>query len=488
VRTRCDPAELQAALVATGSVQAAAQHLMDVSLAAGFELPSLYLERGGRLRCVAQRGYWQVYDGLEPGAGVLGSTFFAGETRVVTAVDDVPEFIRAVPGTTDEVCVPLWLDGRVVGAFNIESRTPIDPTDVAWIEAVGAVMSAAVEALGGTPVEEPAELLARLGAEMATLTDGSAIVRHALRAALTLSGMGGAALFPAGTTPGVGADRLGPLSEVLARLSDDDIAQISDYVAQATSSYAVGVTEGEGFEATRSLRQRGVASLVVLALMAKGQRIGVLVLVDALPRPGLEQVIPLLETLAATAAAMLTTATYSAALLRSERALAHQASHDPLTGLANRTQLMGALTDHLADESRRRELMVLFVDLDGFKTVNDAFGHRAGDRLLVAVADRLRYSARSSDLVARIGGDEFVLLCPGAAGSAQSSLVSERILARLAAPFDIDGVEVTITACIGLAAGTCADDAEAVLAAADRAMYAAKRAGAATSVWADEPS
>ena len=82
---------MRAGLARAGSVAAAAEQLMEVMVAAGFELPSIYLERGGRLRCTAQRGYWQVYDGLAPGAGVLGSTFAAGATQVVRDLGDTPE-------------------------------------------------------------------------------------------------------------------------------------------------------------------------------------------------------------------------------------------------------------------------------------------------------------------------------------------------------------------------------------------------------------
>src|SRR5690349_14760573 len=116
--TRPEPGELRPDLVAAGDVPAAAERLMDVLVEQGFELPSLYLERGGRLRCIAQRGYWQVYDGLAPGAGVMGSTFAADRTTVVRQTDEVPEYIRAIPDAVAEVCVPLRMDGRTIGVLN----------------------------------------------------------------------------------------------------------------------------------------------------------------------------------------------------------------------------------------------------------------------------------------------------------------------------------------------------------------------------------
>lgn len=143
---------------------------MELCLASGLNLPSIYLERGGRLRCVAQRGYWQVYDGLAPGAGVLGSTLATGETQVVRETGSRSDFIRAVPGVLAEVAVPIRIDGRTAGVFNVESRTALSVDDVQWVEAVGDAFGQRLGELGGPPPEAPAELLARLGYELACST------------------------------------------------------------------------------------------------------------------------------------------------------------------------------------------------------------------------------------------------------------------------------------------------------------------------------
>ena len=116
---------------------------MYVVVEAGFELPSLYLERGGRLRCIAQRGYWQVYDGLAPGAGVMGSTFAAGRTAVVRQTEDVQEYIRAIPDAISEVCVPLVLGGRTVGVLNVESRAAVDRLSFFWVLEIAAMLNMA---------------------------------------------------------------------------------------------------------------------------------------------------------------------------------------------------------------------------------------------------------------------------------------------------------------------------------------------------------
>lgn len=484
--TSPDLGAVLAALRRAGDVQAAAETVVDTIVAAGLDLPSVYLERGGRLRCTAQRGYWHVYDGLAPGAGVLGTTFATGTASVLRAPQEVAHYIRAIPDAVAEVCLPLRLGGRVVGVLNVESRRPVDDDTVAWLERLAEAFGTVLAELGGPPGEEPAEALARIGSELAAMSDAGEVAEHAVRAARAVSGMSSAALFPEGALVS-SVVRAGPLGEILAGLPQRDVDQLAGYVAQATSSYAVGDEDGDGFEATRALRARGVRSLVVLALVARGRRQGILVLADEAPRGATAALVAGLEVLAATAAAMLAAAGDSAALVRSQRAMAHQASHDPLTGLANRTQLLAAMAAQLGDDRARRRLVVLFVDLDGFKEVNDRFGHRAGDQLLVAVADRLRHAARSTDLVGRIGGDEFIVLCSGVDAVAEATAVADRVLERLAAPWYLDDSEVRITACIGVATaagGSTVGDAQAaadeLLCAADRAMYAAKRAGAGT--------
>jgi len=202
-----------------------------------------------------------------------------------------------------------------------------------------------------------------------------------------------------------------------------------------------------------------------------------LVLVDDQPRPGIVELVPLLEMLAATAAAMIGSAETRDTLQRSQRSLAHQARHDALTGLVNRSGLLEQMHLDLDAEDRRAEVMVLFIDLDGFKTLNDDHGHRSGDLLLAAVADRLRNAARGDDLVARIGGDEFVVLCRGVRSIDEATAVGDRILERLATPFGLGDVSASVTACIGIASAVGRHSPEDLLDAADRAMYDAKERG-----------
>ena len=157
---------------------------------------------------------------------------------------------------------------------------------------------------------------------------------------------------------------------------------------------------------------------------------------------------------------------------QSQAVIQYQAQHDALTRLPNRT-LFG---ERVARAAARGQPAVLFVDLDDFKRVNDSLGHAVGDALLVTVAERLRACLRPDDTPARLGGDEFAVLLETADADG-AALVAERILARMAEPFDLDGTTVLVRASIGIAlSSTSRRDAD-LLRDADVAMYVAKAAG-----------
>jgi diguanylate cyclase (GGDEF)-like protein len=165
--------------------------------------------------------------------------------------------------------------------------------------------------------------------------------------------------------------------------------------------------------------------------------------------------------------------------LSGERAkLAHQVMHDCLTGLPNRTLLYDRIGSALASLRRYGGTVgVLFVDLDGFKDVNDGHGHETGDRLLSVVAERVSTAVRPSDTVARLGGDEFIVLCDRLEEPGEAVAVAQRVLGALRVPFALPAGEATLTASVGIALAELGEAPDALVGRADQAMYAAKRRG-----------
>ena len=170
-------------------------------------------------------------------------------------------------------------------------------------------------------------------------------------------------------------------------------------------------------------------------------------------------------------------------LVASQGELGRLAHHDTLTGLPNRRLLTDRLEQALARAERNgTHLAVLFLDLDGFKPINDKLGHEAGDAALVQVAQRLSKVVRESDTLARVGGDEFVVVVDDldsdtSSATSAASLVADKCIEKLAQPFEILGENCQLGASIGIALGTGKHNGHDLLLTADQAMYRAKRAG-----------
>lgn len=175
-------------------------------------------------------------------------------------------------------------------------------------------------------------------------------------------------------------------------------------------------------------------------------------------------------------------------LEQANRALAHDALHDPLTGLPNRALLMDRL-DQMLGRARRDSAIgcaVLFIDLDGFKMVNDSLSHAVGDLLLVAVARRFAEVLRPGDTVARLGGDEFAVLLDSVVTPEDATVVAERVHAALDGPFDVGGHELFVRASIGISLRSEGVSAHDLVRNADIAMYDVKRRGTGNYVIFDE--
>ena len=165
-----------------------------------------------------------------------------------------------------------------------------------------------------------------------------------------------------------------------------------------------------------------------------------------------------------------------------ESRLEHQATHDRLTDLPNQASFHENLGRALARARRRRgKVALLFLDLDGFKGVNDALGHQVGDRVLAAVAERLKGCLREADTAARLGGDEFAALLEDVSDASEAVAITERFLTHTGIPLNIRGHWLYTRASVGIAVGS-EERPEELLRAADLAMYRAKGTGKAYSV------
>jgi diguanylate cyclase (GGDEF)-like protein/PAS domain S-box-containing protein len=162
-----------------------------------------------------------------------------------------------------------------------------------------------------------------------------------------------------------------------------------------------------------------------------------------------------------------------------EKHLSYLAHHDPLTGLPNRTLLQDRLSQALIKGNRNESLVaVLFIDLDKFKPINDTLGHRMGDLLLQAVAERLKGCVREEDTVARLGGDEFTIVLEDLYVAEDAAKVAQKIISTLFQPFVIEGHKLNIGASIGISVFPLhGQDAESLIKNADQAMYKIKESG-----------
>jgi diguanylate cyclase (GGDEF)-like protein/PAS domain S-box-containing protein len=161
-----------------------------------------------------------------------------------------------------------------------------------------------------------------------------------------------------------------------------------------------------------------------------------------------------------------------------EEELRQAALYDPLTRLPNRRLLRDRVEHALLIRARRHTgVAALFVDLDSFKRVNDTFGHDVGDEVLVEVANRLAERVRRCDTLARLGGDEYVMLLEEIVDQDQAAIIGQRVLAGFAEPMRTVAGELSVSASIGIHLATDDDDYDALLRAADSAMYDAKRSG-----------
>ncbi|MFL5758095.1 MAG: EAL domain-containing protein [Thermomicrobiales bacterium] len=416
----------------------------------GYSLVSLYLIDEGQLVLQNVIGYEQSFDMLPLTTGVMGRVARSDLAAYVPNGKLDPDFISELDGHISEVCVPLHDGGRVVGVLNLESVNdlPLTEADLRLMTALAVHVDSAISR-------------ARLYTEARESERRYRSVVDGVQEVIFQTDADGRWTF------------LNPAW-----------VEITGYsIAQSLGLSLYDVTHPDEREWLL-----GQYENLINGAMASFQ-VEVRIITQDGETRWLETRARLTDARAATIAGISGTLTDITERKRAEEALResqeryrHLAMHDPLTSLPNRALFF----DRLADAMTRREyrgngIAILFIDLDGFKLVNDSLGHEAGDRLLVIAGQRLARFIRPSDTVARLGGDEFAILLDDLADSRHALRIAERLLEALKPAFIIDDQDVFISASVGVAISVESGDRPAdLLRNADIALYEAKGAGRAS--------
>ncbi len=479
-RTRALASEAEAARLerllhaATDSRQACDAVADHLSRRGGL-MPSLYLERDGLLRCQAQRGLWQVLDGMPASSGLTGRAFRTGRAVRLADAASAADYLEAIPGVAAELCVPLRVAGTSVGALNVESLSALSQADELEVERCARRLGAHLERLGTGRRPSALGRMAQASYRLLGLGDPDDLRRQLVVQAAEVTGMCSAVLA---LDEGAGLQVVtatGPLAPAMLGLTHDELDTLAAVVAQVASCHSSGEATGRTVAGTERLRRGGARALAVTPVLRHGERLGVLVVAhDSTRRLG-EEDAEAFELLAALAGGALDLADTMAEL--------HDlAVLDPLTGLGNHR----AFHDHVG--ALEVGDAVLLADIDRFKQVNDTFGHLVGDQTLRTVAAGLAAGVRAEDRAYRIGGDEFAIVIHRGA-SLDVAAMGDRLCRRATEALGRMGA--------GLSAGACVprpgEGPTSFLARADAALYDAKRnqrgqvvvAGASTALLAD---
>jgi diguanylate cyclase (GGDEF)-like protein len=448
--------DLRISLTSARSVAEACEKTVDVLVAHGFSMSLVYLERGGRLRCHAVRGYWQTFEGMPPGTGIIGKTFATRQPVILDDVTSADDYVAASPRVKSEICTPILMDGTVVGVLNVESLTPFPPGSAELLGGAASELGRSIGRLGGPPGESPAQRLVRHTSAMTAHLTADEVITTALEAATDLSGFSSAAALIPQPDSLLVHQSIGPLAGAIAGLDLEALRLLTSRALFGTSSHTMG-GPGEDIEGYDELARIGAASAICVSLNSGGEFSGMLLLIDERNLRPATSTIELLELLG----------TQAAVCLRGVRMLAtlrEQATLDPLTGLGHHA----TFTKNLTQRVQPHRSAVYAIDVDQFKAVNDTFGHQAGDRLLVAIAEALASELRECDSLYRIGGDEFAAMVE-VRDAAEAMRIGRRLVNRARA--------VGHTVSIGVAVTAPGESGEAVLHRADTALYQVKNHG-----------
>ncbi|PWU45170.1 GGDEF domain-containing protein [Micromonospora globispora] len=425
---------------------------------------SILLQVHDRLRCVAATGAWQVFSTVPPKTGIVGRVYDSGASATVPAVSADPDYLPVRPDVTAEICVPVQDPaGRPIGVLDLQWSGPVelDP----WrqtAERLAARLGARIVALGGPPAESRSEKLLRHAAALTAAPTEWDLMTAAIAAARDVSTLSAAVLVLDGDQgPRLGAPTGLPgelESRIRAELTEAGPGALSRMIERA-HRYGSGYTLGEaGHPPTDEyapLVRAGVRTLVAVPVGPPDTGGVLLVAEERLLRPD-PTTVNLMELLAGQAWTCLDR-------LRTLARLREQASSDPLTGLRH----TGPFGQRIASATPGRTAL-LAIDVDGFKDVNDTYGHQAGDRLLVGLARALESALRHGDELYRIGGDEFVAVI-----EVNRPQEAVRIAERLTEAARRTGRTISV----GVALPQPGESPELTLRRADQALYAVKRHG-----------
>jgi diguanylate cyclase (GGDEF)-like protein len=394
--------ELEAAMTLAGDAAAAcgvaADHLAHFGV-----LPSIYLQQGERLRCLASRGYYAIHDGLVPEAGLVGRCYRTGEVVDTPDVLTSESFLRSASTVKTARCAPIQMGSHVIGVLCIESAAPIGAEQASEATRAVELLSRRLAEIGALDQPSPGQRLARAAARAAHMEDPDAVVREASAAAMDVAGMESVLVALRDADGRFHAHHAaGPLADVFSTLSGGELVAMARWVEPGTSLLSMADATGRGDGVAETLRQAGAGALLVVPLAVGRARLGFMALADRSTLAPETERTELIELLCVQAAAQLRG-------LAAVVELRDRAARDPLTGLGHQAAFERRLPKRRATAAENgKKVAVVLAEVDEV----------TGDDVLRNLAQLL--GELSPGGAYRLGGDEFALLVDAAdRGAAQ---------------------------------------------------------------------